>query len=211
MNILIYIYIVPAALIAIVFHELAHGYISYRLGDPTPKEAGRLTLNPLKHLDPIGTAMLIIFRFGWAKPVMVNPDYYKNKKLGMVLVALAGPITNLIIAFISLLILGIIVKTNDLTLAALLDTSYGQFINLLAIINIGLGLFNLIPIPPLDGSKVLGAILPEDLYFSYMKYESFGFIILIALLFFDILDLQKALYFVYNGLFSIVEKITFYL
>lgn len=95
-DILDYLYIIPAALIAIILHELAHGLVSSWLGDPTPRETGRLTLNPLKHLDPIGALCLVFFHFGWAKPVVINPSYYKNKKIGMTLVALAGPIMNFI-------------------------------------------------------------------------------------------------------------------
>ena len=100
-NLIEYLYIVPAALIAIMLHEIAHGLVSYWLGDPTPKRQGRLSLNPLKHLDPVGTICLILFHVGWAKPVVVNPDYYKKRKLGMALVALAGPLTNFIVAIVS--------------------------------------------------------------------------------------------------------------
>ena len=104
------IYTVPAVLIAICFHEFAHGLVSYKLGDPTPKYEGRLSLNPLNHLDPVGTLALILFHFGWAKPVMVNPQYYRNKKIGMVEVALAGPLMNFFIAFIFLFLYAIFYK-----------------------------------------------------------------------------------------------------
>ena len=133
-----YIYIIPAALIAIMLHEIAHGLVSYWLGDPTPKRQGRLSLNPAKHLDPLGTVCLIFFHVGWAKPVMVNPEYYKNKKWGMALVALAGPVTNFILSVVSIFIFGFIIKltyTMDsvpMALEILLN-----FFQYLAIINLG--------------------------------------------------------------------------
>jgi Zn-dependent protease len=162
-----------AVIIAMVFHELAHGYVSYKLGDETPKRDGRLTLNPMAHLDLFGTIMLFLFHFGWAKPVQINPYYYKNKKLGTVVVSLAGPFTNFIIAFICILLL---------RLNSLLPMIIVEFLYSLITINIGLGVFNLIPIPPLDGSKVLAAVLPQDLYMKYMSIEQYGFIILIVIL-----------------------------
>ena len=154
-NLIEYLYIVPAALIAIMLHEIAHGLVSYWLGDPTPKRQGRLSLNPLKHLDPVGTICLILFHVGWAKPVVVNPDYYKKRKLGMALVALAGPLTNFIVAIVSMIIIGFILKFANSSLA--IFDIINTFLLILAIINIGLGVFNLIPIPPLDGSKILGS------------------------------------------------------
>lgn len=199
------IYIVPAALIAIVMHEFSHGLVSHFLGDPTPNQKGRLSLNPLKHLDPVGTLCLIFFRFGWAKPVMVDPRYYKNKKLGMVLVALAGAFMNFLIAFFSVFILGVLVKTG-------VDYNNGvnsyifDFVNYLAIINIGLGVFNLIPFPPLDGSKVLGAILPERIYFKIMEYEKYGIIILLILLSLNLLT--KPLIYMQEGIISFYWTIT---
>ena len=185
MDLVQFLYIIPAALIAISMHEFAHGFVSYKLGDPTPKIDGRLSLNPFSHLDPFGTLSLIIFGFGWAKPVRVNHMYYKNKKLSMVLVALAGPLTNFIIAFFSLLLSGIIVRFFEFNLT--IEIIY-FFLEILAIINIGLGAFNLIPIPPLDGSKIVGALLPESAYFSYMKYEQYGALLLVLLLTMGYLD-----------------------
>jgi Zn-dependent protease len=127
----------------------------------------------MAHLDLFGTIMLFLFHFGWAKPVQINPYYYKNKKLGTVVVSLAGPFTNFIIAFICILLL---------RLNSLLPIIIVEFLYSLITINIGLGVFNLIPIPPLDGSKVLAAVLPQDLYMKYMSIEQYGFIILIVIL-----------------------------
>lgn len=134
------IYTVPAILLAISAHEFAHGYVSYKLGDPTPKMDGRLTLNPFAHLDLWGTVCLILFRMGWAKPVRINTAYYKDKKKGTILVSLAGPAMNYIMAFVSMLIYGLFYKAGS---------SFGIWFYYLAVINVGLGTFNLIPIPPL--------------------------------------------------------------
>lgn len=182
-----YLYIAPAALIAIIFHEVSHGLMSYWLGDPTPKEEGRLTLNPIKHLDPIGTLCLIVFKFGWAKPVRVNPRYYKNPKWGMALVGLAGPLANYLTAFLSGLFLFLMIRFAP---ATMLTEIVCTFLMYVIMINVGLGTFNLIPIPPLDGSKIVGAILPEEAYYQYMKYQKYGtFIILGLLILLDVLTI----------------------
>ena len=184
------IYTLPAVLIAISMHEFAHGYVSYKLGDPTPKDMGRLSVNPLAHLDLVGALCLMFFHFGWAKPVGVNPYYYKDRKKGMVLVALAGPIMNFFIAFLSIAGMGLILKITNGYAGKILIYIF-NFLNYLFIINIGLGVFNLIPVPPLDGSKVVGAVLPSDQYFKYMQYERYGTIILLALLYLNILDVPR--------------------
>ncbi|MEW8995672.1 site-2 protease family protein [Clostridium sp.] len=187
MNIKELIYLIPAILIAVSLHEFAHGYASYKLGDPTPKATGRLSLNPLAHLDPVGTICLLFFHFGWAKPVQVNPYYYKDKRRGMALVGLAGPMMNFLIALICAFAIEIILKVTG---------GYGgdvilfmfNLLNYTYIINIGLGVFNLIPFPPLDGAKIVGALLPEEKYFKYMKYERYGQLIIFALLMSNFLD-----------------------
>lgn len=185
MNYLIdYLYIVPAALIAIILHELAHGLMSYWLGDPTPKRQGRLSLNPLKHLDFVGTICLIFFHVGWAKPVVINPEYYKNKRLGMFLVALAGPFVNIIVCITSLIIYACFIRISYTfeIYNENLHIVVGTFLMTLAMINLGLAIFNLIPIPPLDGSKILGSFLRGEVYEQYMKYQQYGFIILALVL-----------------------------
>lgn len=197
------IYIIPAVLIAIIIHEMAHGFVSYKLGDPTPKNSGRLSFNPKNHLDPIGTICLILFQFGWAKPVMVNPNYYRNRKLGMALVALAGPIINFIVAFIAFCIFGIFMKFN---FSGTFIYHIITFIHYLILINLGLGIFNLIPLPPLDGSKILGALLPDEYYFKFMKFEKYGMILLFILLSLGVFDkflliFQSSLY---NGMKNII-------
>lgn len=173
-NLLDFIFVGISVIIALVLHELAHGFVSYKLGDPTPKMRGRLTLNPLAHLDPFGTLCLLFFHFGWAKPVEINPNYYKNQKVGTALVSLAGPCMNFILAIVGAVILRFTVFLNSEILISFLYT----FVS----INVGLGAFNLIPFPPLDGSKILAGILPQNLYVTYMRYEQYGMFFLMVLL-----------------------------
>jgi len=176
--------VAPAALIAIVGHELSHAYVSHLLGDPLPKSLGRLTLNPLKHLDPLGTVMIFIAHIGWAKPVMIDPRYYKNRKLGELLVAIAGPGANFTMALISALLYGIFIKYFSVS-KGMEQISIGLYIFMvlqyLFMINTALGVFNLIPIPPLDGSKILYTILPDDIVNTISRLEPFGMIILFIL------------------------------
>lgn len=209
-NLTDYIYIVVAALFAIILHEIAHGLVSTWLGDPTPKRQGRLSLNPLKHLDPIGTLCLIFFHVGWAKPVVVNPDYYKNKKRGMALVALAGPLMNFLLAIFSIIIMAIFIKVNAYSNVLIIIYN---FLLYFSVINLGLGLFNLIPIPPLDGSRILGAFLKDDTYEQYMKYERYGFIIIAILLALSSLRgngtsfISELVDIIFNFIFRLVLKI----
>ena len=159
-----YILIIPVLLISLTIHELSHGYTAYRLGDMTAKDQGRLTLNPLKHLDPIGTIMLFVARIGWAKPVPVNPFFFRDRKKGMMLVSIAGPLSNLVLAFMGIFLYqlsfitmyGLIVRGNNIV------TYWLLFLSLFFSVNLNLAIFNLLPIPPLDGSKVLSGVLPAD-------------------------------------------------
>lgn len=179
-----YIYLAIVFLVSISFHEFAHAFISYRLGDPTAKNAGRLTLNPLKHIDILGAIMIFIAHIGWAKPVPINPMYYKDRKKGTILVSVAGPLSNIVLAFIFTFPLVYIGKKFGVNTLNQYDFKVMMF-NLCRwffILNINLAIFNLIPVPPLDGSKILSGILPSNQYFKIMQYENYiliGFMIII--------------------------------
>ena len=165
-----------AALIALTVHEFSHGYAAYKLGDPTAKSLGRLTLNPVKHIDPIGALCMVFFRFGWAKPVPINPRYFKKPKRDFALTALAGPLSNLLLAFAFGLVYLLTVKGFssvffESELSYRLAVNLTLFIYIFHAVNLGLAVFNLIPVPPLDGSRLLNVILPTRLYFKVMRYE----------------------------------------
>lgn len=173
---------VPIALIAIIGHELAHAWVSTKLGDPTPRYEGRLTLNPLAHLDLVGTLLMIFTGFGWAKPVGVNPMYYKDRKKGMALVAISGPLANFVMAFLGILIGGILLVLGE---KLGFNGNVMEIINLVFFMfsyrNLCLMVFNLIPIPPLDGSKVLGIFLPNRTYYQVLQYERYAIILIMIL------------------------------
>ncbi len=176
------IIMIPMVLIALMFHELAHGWVSGKLGDPTPKMSGRMTFNPLAHLDPIGTLLMLFTGFGWARPVEINPRYYKDHKKGMALTALAGPITNLLLAVVTMLFYGVcfIVYIK----LGWLENSISSVANLtmrFVSLNLCFMVFNFIPIPPLDGSRVLGVFLSNSAYFRLQQYERYSFILIIVL------------------------------
>lgn len=163
-----------AALVALTIHEYAHGYVAYRLGDETAKNMGRLSLNPIKHLDPFGALCMIFFHFGWAKPVPINPRNFKNPRKGFALTALAGPATNFIAGFITTFVYVVCVNTFNESANTLINNiqiNVLMFLIYFFSINIGLGIFNLLPIPPFDGSRIVNVILPDKLYFKIMKYE----------------------------------------
>lgn len=183
------IYTLPAIVVALSVHEFAHAFIAYKLGDMSQKESGRLSLNPLRHLDPLGTLSLLVFRFGWAKPVQVDPYFFRNKKDGMIWTSVAGPIMNFIVGFLMVLCYGLMARYAGISVMTNSIMNYlFQFFLICAIMNVGLGIFNLIPIPPLDGSKVLMGILPEELYFKLMRYEQVLSLLLIFLLFTGVLS-----------------------
>ena len=173
------IIVVPTVLIALMGHELAHGWVSIKLGDPTPKIDGRMTLNPLKHLDPIGTILMVVTGFGWAKPVRVNPMYYNDRKKGMALVALAGPAANLVMAALGMIIGMFLVKI--FSHSAFAATLIGSYTSTFVSMNLGFLVFNLIPLPPLDGSKILGMFLPNRAYYTMLEYERYSMILLMFL------------------------------
>ena len=169
----------PPLLFALTVHELAHGWVAFRLGDPTAKLAGRLTMNPLKHLDPLGVLAFVIMKIGWAKPVPVDPRYFRNPQKDMLLVALAGPGSNVLLAIASALLARVLVSVPVLPLFVL-QPLVGMLVASVWI-NIMLAVFNIIPIPPLDGSKVLMGVLPPEAARSFARIEPFGFFILLAL------------------------------
>lgn len=177
------IYILPGVIIALSFHEFAHSYVAYKLGDVRQKDSGRLSLNPLHHLDPFGTLCLFLTGFGWAKPVQVDPYFFKDRKNGMIYSSMAGPVANLILGFLCILMMVILGKTMT---TFIYFNSIGSYLYQLllytSMINIGLGVFNLIPIPPLDGSKILLGIVKEETYFKIMQYEQYVSILLILVL-----------------------------
>ena len=186
-----------AVFLCLTIHETCHGLAAYALGDPTAKRAHRLSLNPLRHIDWIGFFMMIVAGFGWAKPVPVNPNYFKKPKEGMAITALAGPVSNLLLAM--LLLLG-----ARITIAHYVDTAFCSgllnFLAMTAYMSVGLGLFNLIPISPLDGSKVLFAFLPDRAYMTLMRYEKYGMLVLFVLVWLGVGDniLSEGIYRVYE-------------
>ena len=174
---------VAAVFLCLTIHETCHGLAAYALGNPTAKRAHRLSLNPLRHIDWLGLIMMVVAGFGWAKPVPVDPRYFKDPKKGMALTALAGPVSNFMLAFSLVLISKGIYLYADYT--PVWNGIY-NFLHLTAILSIGLGLFNLLPIPPLDGAKVLGGLLPDRTYFALMRYERYGMLLLLLMSFADV-------------------------
>ncbi len=176
----LFVYLLPVLLAAMTLHELAHAYMATYLGDPTPREHGRLTLNPISHLDPLGTAMFAVtyflssFVFGWAKPVLVRPEYFRRPKQGMALVAVAGPATNFVVALVCV--------------ALLVHQEFGEVATNVLVrsyeINLVLGIFNLLPIPPLDGSRIVGAFMTDATYARWSALDQYGMLAVFALVFF---------------------------
>ncbi len=202
--------LIPLRLLALVVHEYSHGYISAKLGDPTPRIRGRLTFNPLAHLDLYGTILMLLTGFGWAKPVEVNPMYYKDRKKGMALVAFAGPLSNFILAIVSLALymvfFVIAVYTN---MPAGIVNVIGTACSYSAQINLCFMVFNLIPIPPLDGSRILGMFLGNRAYYTLMQYERYSMILIIVLSLSGMLDgiIGTGVGFLYNGIVNALSSI----
>ena len=192
-----------AVLLCLTVHEVSHGLAALALGDPTARLQHRLSLNPLRHIDWFGLAMMFVAGFGWAKAVPVNPQYFKKPKQGMALTALAGPVSNFLLAILTVGISKVIylyapyTSTNQLI--------FDFFLYTIAPLSVGLGLFNLLPIPPLDGSKVLAAFLPDRAYLTLMYYERYGLFLLLALSYFGVTGnlISGAIQGVYLGLFGL--------
>ena len=174
--------LVAASLLCITFHETCHGLAAYKLGDNTAKRMGRLSLNPLKHVDLMGLIMMALFRFGWAKPVPVDMRNFKNPKAGMALTALAGPVSNVVLAYAAVVLCNFVIFLADRLGNTWLLLALAQFFVYVEIISAGLAVFNVFPIPPLDGSKVLFALLSDRAYDRLMRYEKYGMGLLMALL-----------------------------
>lgn len=193
-----------ACLICLTVHELSHGLAAYKLGDPTAKLNGRLTLNPLSHVDWIGLFLLLAVGVGWAKPVPVDPRYFRKPKQGMALTALAGPVSNFVLAVLAMLISKVIYLYAPYSAA--MDVVFSFCLYTLAPLSIGLGVFNLIPIPPLDGSKVLAAFLPDRQYITLMRYERYGIVVLLVLSFVGIGSslISRGILGIYSALLSLI-------
>jgi Zn-dependent protease len=204
---------IPVAIISLSVHESAHGYVSYKLGDPTARNLGRITMNPFKHFDLLGFICMVFFRVGWAKPVPVNARYYKNPRVGMALTAAAGPLSNLLLALIGvfgcettiLCVQGVDIYSTAFTVIA---TIY-NFFYLFALCNISLALFNLFPVPPFDGSRILYVFLPPKYYFGIMRYERYIMIGVLVLFYIGVFDvpLSIASRGIFDGMTALVELI----
>jgi len=194
----------PGLIIAMTIHEYSHARVAYALGDYTPKMQGRLTLNPVAHVDPIGLLMLFIVHFGWAKPVQINPMNFSNPRRDDILVSLAGPASNLIVSFVALIVLVLMAKMD-------FPLSEGLLVvfNLIIIYNINFAIFNMLPIPPLDGSHILRNLLPYELARGYEQLERYSFIFLIIIIATPILHyvfvpLQKFIFGIFQGIVNIL-------
>lgn len=182
-----YVVIIAASLLCIMFHEVSHGVVALKLGDTTAKDAGRLTFNPIRHIDLWGLLMMAVFKFGWAKAVPVDMRRFKHPVRDMAITAAAGPLSNVLLAFLALCVRAGALYVNLRTGGAVSAFAV-TFFEYVAVLSVGLAIFNVIPIPPLDGSKVLNAFLPQRVYYKILRYERYGFILLMIVLYLGILN-----------------------
>jgi Zn-dependent protease len=208
------IYLIPVILLSLSFHEFSHAFMSYKLGDPTAKNQGRLTLYPMRHLDPLGTIMIFIsslsgYGIGWAKPVPINPVYYKNRKAGTVIVSLAGPVSNIFLAL--LFAFPLLYVNSKYGPQSMSSSSFAAIIYNLSMfffyINISLAIFNILPVPPLDGSKILSGILPTRQYYKFMQHENTIGVIFLLIIFIFPNQLGAVMSPIIHGISDLIQTI----
>lgn len=199
------IFSIIAVLIAMTFHEFSHAFAAYKFGDPTAKNLGRMTLNPIKHMNPVGMVLLLLFGFGWANPVIINPNNFRHKRAGMIVTAAAGPLMNFLLSFINLFIYIFLAIYSLINETNVILTNLSQLFYYISMYNMSLGIFNLIPLPPLDGSKIVAGFLPRELQYKYLSLERYSMIIFIALIL--LLNNTNFLSIMMNGLYLVFYSI----